>query len=221
MNLLPADELIEILKPAYEPCKFFESCAEAKWSPESGYLPRGYLGATGKISEVEVVFVLAEPGHPLEKYPKNVDALTHITNCVEVAYECYFHNTCQGTPLGKNGIGHLNLRYVINMLWPNLSFDQQLRKVWITESRLCSIKDEIGKIKPKERYVCADNYLRKQLELLFHAEVISFGDKAHAMLDQLGAPYHKAWALYPPGANNPKAKESWRAAVDKIQGGGR
>mgnify|MGYP001222180831 CR=1 FL=1 len=212
---LPAKEIIEILKPAYEPCKSIEICSQANWHPEKGHIPRGYLGATGEISEVEVVFVLAEPSHPLETYSKKADPLTYIKNCTDLAYECYLHNTYQGKPLEIN-IGHQNLKIILNMLWPDLSFDQQLRKVWITESRLCSIDDKTGNIPLNQRYICSENYLKRQLKLLSHAEIVGFGGKAKKMLDKLDIEYHSAWAPFPPGANNPKAMESWKRAVRDI-----
>ena len=216
MNL-PAKELIEILKPAYKPCESFGECPEAQWSPENGHIPRGYLGATGKISEVEVVFVVAEPSHPLETYPKIADPLTYITASTDLAYECYAFNTYQGGIPLKSTVGHANLKYFLNRLYPELTFDKQLKKIWITESRLCSIDEKIGNIKSDKRTICSRNYLQKQLELLSHAEIVGFGGKAQQMLNKLKIGYHKANALYPPEGNKPRAKESWDRIMKRIK----
>jgi hypothetical protein len=39
---------------------------------------------------------------------------------------------------------HRNVRWFLHELFPGLSFDEQLRRVWLTEGRLCSIAKEIG-----------------------------------------------------------------------------
>jgi hypothetical protein len=58
--------IIEILAPAYQPCRgFAQVCHEMRWHPAAGHIPRGYLGAKGDLSEVELVLVFAEPGNPL------------------------------------------------------------------------------------------------------------------------------------------------------------
>jgi|APSaa5957512493_1039668.scaffolds.fasta_scaffold09398_2 hypothetical protein len=214
MNL-PAKEIIEILKPAYNPCEFFGACTEANWDPKKGHIPRGYLGATGELSEVEVVIVLAEPSHPLEEYPEQSDPISYISACVSLAYECYAFNTYQGKPL-KVSVGHTNLIYILDSLFPDHSFDEQLRKVWITESRLCSIDKKIGEINKDHRLICSNNYLQKQLQILSHADVIGFGKKAQEMLSDMNIKHHKASAIYPPEGNKPRAKKSWDEIIKEI-----
>jgi hypothetical protein len=64
--VLPAAELIENLLRAYSPCPAFQhECALVKWGPEEGFVPRGFLGATGSIHEVRLVLLTAGPGDPL------------------------------------------------------------------------------------------------------------------------------------------------------------
>ena len=66
MPVLPAAELIENLLPAYSPCSAFQQeCRSAKWCPEKGFVPRGFLGAIGSIQDVRLVLLTAEPGDPL------------------------------------------------------------------------------------------------------------------------------------------------------------
>lgn len=64
MDIHPNPQLLALLLEAYRPCQNFGICREAKWSPADGHIPRGFLGATGELSEVEVVMVFSEPGHP-------------------------------------------------------------------------------------------------------------------------------------------------------------
>jgi len=64
----PNEQLVDVLLPAFGPCRYIDvcsaSCRQAKWLPEVGHIPRGFLGATRQLSDVEVVMVFAEPGHP-------------------------------------------------------------------------------------------------------------------------------------------------------------
>lgn len=71
MNYAPAKELARILRPAYRPCPGFElGCKSvARWKPEKGHVPRGFVGALSSRKEVEVVLVVAEPGDPLLEKP--------------------------------------------------------------------------------------------------------------------------------------------------------
>jgi len=63
MNLNP--KLATVLAPAYAPClEFQRACTEMRWDPSQGHVPRGSLGATGSLEEVELVLVFAEPGDP-------------------------------------------------------------------------------------------------------------------------------------------------------------
>ena len=52
------------LLEAYRPCQYLGTCREAIWNPKRGHIPRGFLGATAKLSDVEVVMVFAEFSHP-------------------------------------------------------------------------------------------------------------------------------------------------------------
>jgi len=62
---MPNPALLDVLLPAYAPCQHLPgrggSCREAVWQPQRGYIPCGFLGATGELHEVRVVMVFAEP----------------------------------------------------------------------------------------------------------------------------------------------------------------
>lgn len=209
----PDDQLSELLRAAYLPCDNFPAlggiCREAHWAPESGHIPRGFLGATGALEDVELVMVFAEPGHPHpgEVYDSKDSPDTLLEGGMRHAYESF----AKGTDLF-----HRNVRWFMDQLYPNLTFDEQLRHVWLTEGRLCSIDNEIGSLRD---YRCAERYLRAELELLPNATVVAFGGKARDYVRRLKIePEHlEAYALAPPGANHKPARPSWEKAIEHIK----
>lgn len=201
-------KLMEVMLRAYEPCRYFGQCQQAIFKPSNGHIPRGYLGAIGELEEVEVVFVFAEPGHPHsdEKDSRhNNSPMQLLRNALNHTYQCFKKGT---------DAFHRNTRCIMNQLWPDKSFDQQLRHVWLTESRLCSIDDEIGNVADR---TCAHAYLRRQLELMPQATVIAFGGKAQRNLKKIIPNFIKAYALAPPGANFQGARPSWEKAIATVR----
>jgi hypothetical protein len=208
---LPHEKLASILLNAYKPCCNFGKCIEAKFDPVSGHVPRGFLGATGKLDQVQAIFVLSEPGHPhkSEKYNAELDGSSLLAQSVKYTYSSI-----------KNGTDliHRNIRWIISEIWADLNFDQALNHLWITEGRLCSIDNEIGKFKDG---ICAPLYLREQFKILPNATIIAFGlkanDRVNLALGNEKREVLKVWAVSPPGANNPKAKESWIEAIEYLK----
>lgn len=107
----------------------------------------------------------------------------------------------------------------MRQLYPDVSFDEQLRHVWLTEGRLCSINNEIGALRDHR---CAERYLRAELELLPNATVVAFGGKAHDYVRRLKIRPEpvRAYSLAPPGANHRPARPSWEAALESSKPGG-
>ncbi len=202
----PGDKLSALLRQAYSPCGNFGVCREAQWAPESGHIPRGFLGATGALEDVELVMVFAEPGHPhsSEVYDPQEGPDALLENGMRHAYQSF----AEGTDLF-----HRNVRWFMDQLYPDLTFDEQLRHVWLTEGRLCSIDDEIG---GQRDHRCAERYLRAELEMLPNATVVAFGGKAHDYIRRLKVEHMKAYALAPPGANHRPARPSWERAIEHI-----
>ncbi len=118
---------------------------------------------------------------------------------------------CYGT---RTDLFHRNVRWFMSQLYPDLTFDEQLKHVWLTEGRLCSIDVEIGATKDR---TCANHYLKRQLEALPNASVVAFGGKAKHYLKGLGVEFIGAYALAPPGANHKPARPSWEAAIAEIR----
>lgn len=189
--------LESILAPAYTPCaEFSRACKEMRWLPEFGHVPRGFLGAEGALEEVELVLVFAEPGDPHdgEMHEGQQTAYSYATTCFAS---------------GKDQF-HRNVRKILNLCWPHLSFEQQMRKAWLTESVLCSARREGGGVSAAASRACGRRYLLPQLDLFQHALVVALGSKAQNRLISLGyTKFIAAFAAAPPGCNRPEAAASW------------
>ena len=207
LNMKPNEQLRTLLREAYGPCPFFGRCREAVWAPESGHIPRGYLGATRALADVELVMVFSEPGSPHqgERYDSSLGEDLLIDACSEHAYQSFRDGS---------DLFHRNVRWFLSQVYPESTFDEQLQKVWLTEGRLCSIKDEIAGTMDR---TCAQHYLTGQLALVSQATIVAFGQKARRYLDGLGAEYVPAYSLAPPGANHKPARPSWEAAIDLVK----
>jgi hypothetical protein len=195
MKLPP--RLEEILSPAYRCPEFDHACIEMRWDPDAGHVPRGFLGACGEVSEVELILVVAEPGNPHDKEQHSG---------LESAYE-YSTNAFRT----RKDRFHSNVMKILDMCWPDLPFDQQMRKVWLTESVLCSARKEGGHVGSSSSRACGQRYLLSQLSLFSGALVVALGSKARARLRALGVTdFISAYAAAPPGCNMPDAPESWK-----------
>src|ERR1700730_6020086 len=160
----PPAELVRILAPAYGPCPEFKgACAgEMRWIPEAGHIPRGFFGATGDLSEVELVLVVAEPGDP--------HAGEHHSGSVKL--ESAYDYATKVYREGKDPF-HRNVRKILNACWPGVTFDEQTRKVWVTESLLCSALKEGAPVSRPCEIACGERYLKAQLDLFPDALIVA------------------------------------------------
>lgn len=196
MRLHPAFE--PILTPAYSPCQEFKKyCQEMRWNPQDGHVPRGFLGACGELSEVELVLVFAEPGNPHNEEK----------HCG--LYSAYYYAMLV-VATGKD-LFHRNVRKILDSCWPSMSLEEQLRKVWLTDSVLCSGRKEGGHVSRVASQACGRHYLLPQLALFPNALIVAMGSKATNRLHALGVPaFLSVSAAAPPGCNRAEAKESWK-----------
>ena len=165
--------LAKILEPAYGPCREFgRACTTMRWDPRAGHVPRGFYGAIGDLSEVELILVVAEPGDPYR-------GETHTG--LGTAYE-YAGKVLRA---GQDKF-HRNVKEIFNLCWPNEPIEHQLRKVWLTESVLCSAKTEGAHVPMSSCQTCGSNYLLPQLKLFPRALVVACGEKAQKRLIALG-----------------------------------
>ena len=194
-------KLLDVLLAAYQPCAgFYHACTSMRWDPASGYVPRGFYGATGSLEEVKLVLVGAEPGDPHSGESHAAEEPSaQFQSAYNYAGQC-FHS---GTDLY-----HRNMRLVLEMCWPDETFEQHMRKTWITDSVLCSAQMEGGRVPAIVTRECRSRYLQRQLALFPDAVVVALGNKAYQRL--AGYPgIIKAFAVAPPGCNRRDARESW------------
>ncbi|SOY71788.1 conserved hypothetical protein [Cupriavidus phytorum] len=194
-----------ILAPAYAPCPEFEgACSEMRWLPGSGHVPRGFAGALGSIDEVELVLVFAEPGDPHA-------GEVHLGLETAYDYAMQVFRTCKD-------LFHRNVRAILDSCWPNLTFDEQMRKTWMTDSVLCSAKKEGGTVPSKASRACGERYLRAQLDLFAPCLVAAMGAKAASRLRAIGhLNFLPVYAAAPPGCNRREAKESWKRSGNELR----
>ena len=202
-SYLPCPELLAILRPAFMPCRHFQgACSScAQWQPKSGYVPRGFIGAFGRLDEIKLVLLVAEPGNPQqdENYPDgpNPDAILNVV-CKFVFKQ--FEN-------GRD-LFHRNIRKILELCWPNLSLREQLTRTWITESYLCSAPNEGGSVPSVATKACANLFLAPQLFLLQNCPVVALGGKARRRAGEFPGVISAA-AVAPPGCNRSEARKSW------------
>ena len=199
----PASELRKLLQAAY-PCPGFKgTCQSMRWDPPNAHIPRGFVGASGSLSEVEVILVVAEPGDPSPGDHCNMDeAIRH-------AYWAFESG---------NGTFHQKARLFFNLCWPGLAFEQQMKRVWVTESVLCSALQTTGPVPSQIENECANRYLRKQLEMFPKAIVVALGSKAQKRLQRIGiSNFETAFAFGKPGCNQKGALPSWQRVGEIVR----
>lgn len=202
------NKLLEnILETSYKPCTGFAgTCASMKWCPSEGHVPRGFYGALGEVADVRLVMVLAEPGMPGKE-----EVHTGMISAFEYAERCY---------LEYGGQGHRNVRYIIGRCFPGRPLRQAMRRVWITESVLCSAKSALGKIDREVEEECVRRYLLPQLRLFPNAVVAAMGSKAYRRLKRFSRfipNLGEYGAVFPPGCNFPTTQEKWDRLVARVR----
>ena len=214
-TVYPNEKLIEVLAPAYGPCRRMLThgggCPESKWNPASGHVPRGFLGATGKLDEVKLVMVLAEPGDPKcsENYVGSLSPADMLRRVVDFVHGAY---------VDRDGTVQRVVRWFLDRRFPGMDFDHQLRRVWITQSRLCSLDESGGSARISLYSRCENNYLAAQLRLLPDVPIVAFGGKARSVLRRLKV---DAPAIEVPHSSARGTEESkrgkWEQAIAKLQ----
>ena len=210
MNSVPSPPLREILVEAYRPCPAFgRECSAMTWRPEKGYIPRGFCGCLGSPEEVKLVLVAAEPGdpHPGESYPKTAGPEQLLERAFSHAYRCYRD--------GKD-LFHRNVRRILDLCWPGLSFEDQMKRTWITESVLCSAAREGGNVPASVWRECRRRYLDRQLAVFDSPIVAALGSKAKARTGDIPGVCAVA-AASPPGCNKRGAMESWEGLAGSVR----
>jgi hypothetical protein len=210
---IPCADLLEILRPSLAPCVEIDGvCASVvRYEPSAGYVPRGWIGGAGTRETIQLILVTAEPGDPAdgEQYPDgDSDATIRLYNGFSRGFVRNL-NLHRG---GRPAPFHVNLRRILDLFWPGVSIDDQLERTWITPAVLCSAPFSSGAIPRRVESACGSRYLRKQLEALPDAFVVSLGLKAKARLALIGR-RPDAEAQHPSARANTNPGPTWSAAA--------
>src|SRR5690349_13567366 len=133
------DSLLTILAQAMLPCPQLINgpCTGAcRWEPGSGFIPRGYVGASEGTEFVQLILVTSEPAMPGDD-----EHYSGTPEDMALAACTYFRRCLEGDTLRRNGQPapfHRALRRILDHFFPNYSLDQQLKFTWITNAVLCS-----------------------------------------------------------------------------------
>ncbi|MBY0522104.1 MAG: uracil-DNA glycosylase family protein [Gemmataceae bacterium] len=204
----PPQELVDILLPALGPCPAIagECKGHVRWDPKSGHVPRGYRGATGRLDEVNLVLVCAEPGDAYAGEP--YDGLTPL----DKLRSAYTHS-CWHIEEPRDRFGQ-NMQEILKIAFPGHSLEQQLRRTWITNAVLCSAPKECGTVSSAVEQECRRRYLLAQLRLFPNASIVALGGKAEQRLRDLPGvkvAYHPAARL-----SHREMRESWVRALEDL-----
>jgi len=184
-----------------------------RWCPAKGHVPRGFCGATGKRSEVKLVLVCAEPGNPHEgeTYPNRCSPLSLFNQACSHAYGCL-----ESGMEKKSDTFHKKLRHILDLCFPGQEFMEQMRQVWITDSVLCSARDEGNAVPQSAERECCSRFLKPVLQLFPQAVVAALGRKASRRMDSIDRVLVHASAAAPPGCFRRGAKASWQRIADQV-----
>lgn len=208
--MISKSDLLNHLASAYAPCSSFANvCSGMRWNPSTGHVPRGFCGAIAGPEHVRLILVCAEPGdpHAAECYvAPTAEAILDLT--YNYSYECF--------KLGSDKF-HRNVRHILDLCFPNLTFDEQMRMTWITDTVLCSAEIECGPISKNIASACRQLYLDVQLAAMPQAVVVALGGKARTRLKGLNRDVLYAYHPSPPGCNYRGALPSWQALATDVR----
>jgi hypothetical protein len=206
---VPAAELAAILETALAPCPHFaDVCAGyARWEPARGYVPRGYLGATGRAGEVRLVLASAEPSEPDEG-----DAYEGTPRRMLEAAAAHSLAAFEKGPRRHSAPApfHRNLRKILDFCWPGEPLEEQLGKTWIAPAVLCSAPIFGMPIPRAMETTCIHEYIRREIEALGDVFIVALGAKAHARLERGGITAAFV-AQHPSARPITKPEASWSA----------
>ena len=121
-----------------------------------------------------------------------------------------------GTYVDRNGTVQCVVRWFLDRRFCGVDFDDQLRRVWITQSRLCSLDESGGSARNSLYFRCENDYLAAQLRLLPNVPIVAFGGKAHKVLRRLNS--RKAIEVPHPSArtSDKSKRDDWERAIAKL-----
>lgn len=216
--MMPAQALLNILEPAYQPCIHFEgACAgSCVWDPARGMVPCAFGGATGSLDDVRLIIVTAEPGDPPDGAVYDGTPKEMVRNSIRI-----FNEALENGGIERRGSPtpfHRNMRRVLETFWPDDSLQEQLRKTWTTNAVLCPAEVSGGAHPASVEHTCATAYLAHQIDLFPAAFVLALGSKARDRMHAAGLRFN-AVGLHPSARKSDLDKAaSWEAAAQQFHG---
>lgn len=210
--------LVDALMPAYAPCEGFNgSCAGVcVWEPDRGVVPCAFGGAKGALSEVRLVIVTAEPSDPPDDCVYRGNPREMVARSLAI-----FERSMRSGDLGRSGRPtqfHRRMRRILDLFWPNLDLDDQLRRTWTTNAVLCPAPVIAGAHPPRVEQACAARFLAPQLALLPQAFILALGGKAARRIRKAGL-HIDATAPHPSARLSLDAMDAaWAVAAARFRG---
>lgn len=144
--------------------------------------------------------VCAEPGDPHNQESHlGGSPLEQLQSAYAYTYKCLRD--------GKD-LFHRNIRRILDSCFPNQSFDEQLQRVWITDSVKCSASKEGGSVPVAVARECRDRFLLREIALFPNAVVAALGKKAAVRLAGVPSVLCVGAAAPPFGATR-AARDTW------------
>lgn len=212
--------LLDILEPAYRPCRHFDgACAGAcMWEPSRGLVPCAFGGALGSLDEVRLIIVTAEPGDPPDRTGYEGTPQDMVLNSVRIFREAMERGGLERA--GRPTPFHRNMRRILDTFWPTDGLDVQLRKTWTTNAVLCPAAVAGGNHIASVESACTTTYLARQLNLFPNAFVLALGCKARNRMKAAGLKFD-AVGLHPSArASDADKQASWTTAAQLFLGEG-
>lgn len=216
--MIPAQALLDILEPAYQPCAHFDgACAGAcVWDPARGLVPCAFGGAIGSLDDVRLIIVTAEPGDPPDAAGYRGTPADMVRNSLRIFHEAMANGGIERR--GRPTPFHRNMRRILDAFWPDEPLETQLRKTWTTNAVLCPAEVSGGAHADHVERTCAHTYLARQLELFPTAFVLALGGKARDRMRAAGLRFD-AVGLHPSARKSDSEKAaSWDAAARQYHG---
>ena len=216
------ERLLTILKSAYTPCTHFSGNSKetCRWRLESGWVPSGFGGARGKLSDVKLVIVAAEPGGPVDNANYEGEPIDMVKNSIR-----NFDEAMDNKSVSRNQrrvpAFHSNLAEILKLFWKDLDIDEIFRRTWYTNSVLCPYPSKkFGVRKSKHIKIventCVNDYLKPQLKLFNKPFVLALGAKARERMNQNNLEFH-AEAYHPSyPISKIKKHQCWEAAASEF-----
>lgn len=205
--------LRNVLEPAYRCVHFDGVCkGQAVWNPTAGHFPRGYFGALGNLDEVKLVMVFAEPAPP-SVLQSCLPESANVDTAFQFARESYMEYT------GRGGKGHAIVRDILTSAFPGLTLLEIMRRVWITETVLCSARTALAPVESRCEQTCMSTYLVQQLSLFPKAIIAAMGTtKAYSRLKRYSPEYlDRVVSCHNPFGYRGGYSETWTTLVRRVR----